>query len=131
MRPDTSSTETAFRAFIRTAGLVRNRMRPYFAQFGISGAQWGILRALHRAEGEGCEGLRLTDLGRRLLVRPPSVTTLIDRLERMGLVLRTAAKGDQRTKQVKLTRAGRRLVAKVLKRHPSQICEILGCLNEK
>ena len=63
-------------------------MQPYFARFGISGAQWGVLRQLHLAEQEGLAGLRQTDLSERLLVRPPSVTGVVDRLERVGYVQR-------------------------------------------
>lgn len=122
--------ELAFRAFVRTSGLFRNRMDPYFARFGISGAQWGVLRALQRAEDEGLQGLRLTDLGHRLLVRPPSVTNLVDRLERMSLVARTPAAEDLRAKQVTLTPAGRQLVEQVLEHHPAQIRTILACLDE-
>ena len=123
-------SELAWRAFIRTTGLFRNRMEPYFAKFGISAAQWGVLRALQRAEAEGVERLRLTDLGRRLLVKPPSVTSIIDRLERNGLVARQAARDDQRAKLLNLTPAGRQLVARVLEKHPSQIRAILGGLTE-
>src|SRR5262245_55410997 len=78
----------AFRALLRNFGLVDRIMLPYFARFGISGSQWGVLRQLHRAEQEGLHGLRLTDLSERLLIRPPSVTGVVDRLERAGLVMR-------------------------------------------
>ena len=127
---ETDISEQAFRALIRTWGLFRGRMTPYFARFGISGAQWGILRQLHRAEQEGHDGLRLSDLGKRLLVRPPSVTNLVDRLERAGLVARSTAIRDQRAKHVKMTGAGRELVARVLRQHPAQIREVLAGLND-
>ena len=70
-KPKTSTPparERAFRQLIRTFGLVERVMQPYFAQFGISGAQWGVLRNLHRAESEGLRSLRLTDLSRRMLI---------------------------------------------------------------
>lgn len=124
-----TTAEVAFRAFIRTSGLFRNTMGPYFARFGISSSQWGVLRVLHRAEGEGLENLRLTDLGQRLLVKPPSVTTLIDRLERMGMVDRTTSAGDQRAKQVRLTPAGRQLVERVLLHHPKQVHKVMQGLS--
>jgi DNA-binding MarR family transcriptional regulator len=131
MKTDGSDiSELAFRAFIRAYGLFRNKMDPYFARFGISGAQWGILRALHRAEGESLDGLRLKDLGHRLLVKPPSVTSIVDRLERLGFVSRRAAADDQRAKLVTLTPAGRDLATHVLERHPAQIRAILGGLTE-
>src|SRR5438552_11431198 len=101
--------ERAFRQLIRTFGLLERVMQPYFARFGISGAQWGVLRNLHRAEQEGQAGLRLTDLGRRMLIRPPSVTGIADRLERVGLIVRRASETDRRSKQVALTEKGRQL----------------------
>ena len=49
-------------------------MDPFFAEFGISGAHWGVLRSLYRAEQENQGEVRLTDLGDRLIIRPPSVS---------------------------------------------------------
>ncbi|HEV3235857.1 MAG TPA: MarR family transcriptional regulator [Gemmataceae bacterium] len=104
-------------------------MQPYFAQFGISGSQWGLLRALHRAEQEGQGRLRLRDLSARLLIRPPSVTGAVDRLERARLVIRSHSLTDQRAKQVELTLLGRQLVERVLEVHEGQIEKVLGGLS--
>src|SRR5437016_1502421 len=114
-------TEAAFRELIRILGLLERVMQPYFARFGISGSQWGVLRTLHRAEEDGREGLRLTDLSDRLLIRPPSVTGVVDRLERAGLVVRVGSPTDLRAKQVALTPQGRQLVERVLAVHGKQI----------
>lgn len=119
----------AFRALIRSFGQIRRVMEPYFANFGISASQWGVLRALHRSEEEGLRTLRLADLGERLLVRPPSVTGALDRLQRMGLIQRRASTTDRRVKYVKLAPAGRRLVRRVLARHDDQIQKVLEGLN--
>src|SRR5881227_1384167 len=91
-------SEQALRSLIRTLGLLDKVMQPYFARFGISGSQWGVLRNLHRAEAEGLPGLRLTDLSERLLIRPPSVTGVVDRLERLALVVRESVSGDLRAR---------------------------------
>jgi DNA-binding MarR family transcriptional regulator len=103
--------ENALREMIRVFGLVEKVMQPYFARFGISGAQWGVMRNLHRAEQDGLPGLRLTDLSERLLIRPPSVTT------------------DLRSKRVSLTDAGHRLVEQVLAVHSTQIDAVLAGLE--
>src|SRR5262245_52269097 len=104
-------------------------MRPYFARFGISGAQWGVLRTLRRAEEAHLPPLRLTDVSERMLVRPPSVTGVVDRLERSGLVRRRPDPADSRAKQVVLTAAGRALVRRVLRRHPAQLRTIFGAFT--
>jgi DNA-binding MarR family transcriptional regulator len=124
-------SENALRALVRTLGLLERVMQIYFARFGISGAQWGVLRNLHRAQQEGLQGLRLTDLSERLLVRPPSVTGVVDRLERAGLVVRDGSPTDLRTKQVALTLKGKDLVERVLSVHASQIDAVLACLTTK
>jgi len=105
-------------------------MEPYFSRFGLSGAQWGVLRTLHRETVESNAGsLRLTDLGDRLLVRPPSVTGVVDRLQRMGLVNRTISAEDHRVKLVSLTPRGLSLVERVLAEHPQHIANVLAGLE--
>jgi MarR family 2-MHQ and catechol resistance regulon transcriptional repressor len=123
------TAEQAHRAFIRAYGLFRNQMEPHFARFGISGSQWGVLRVLQRAEAAGVEGLRLTDIGQRVLVKPPSVTAIVDRMVRMGLLTRAGASDDQRAKIVKLTPAARELMKRVLEQHSKQILTVFGGLS--
>jgi DNA-binding MarR family transcriptional regulator len=128
---DSARMEPAFRSLIRTLGLVRRAMEPYFAQHGISASQWSVLRALHRAQEESTQmnGMRLRDLSDSLLVRPPSVTGAIDRLQRMGLVARRVSNKDQRAKLVSLTAAGRKLVDRVRQGHAQQVQRVLNVLN--
>jgi MarR family 2-MHQ and catechol resistance regulon transcriptional repressor len=104
-------------------------MEPYFARYGISGSQWAVLRTLYRAEKEGLSSLRLTDLGERLLVRPPSVTSVVDRLSRLGLVSRNPSSTDLRTKHVHLTNGGREVVDRVLVGHRDRVRAIFGGLS--
>jgi DNA-binding MarR family transcriptional regulator len=126
-----SSAALAFRELLRTYGLLERRMLPYFARFGISGSGWGVLRNLQRAEDEGKSGLRLSELSERMLIRPPSVTGVVDRLERDGLVARRGDPTDQRAKRVGLTRAGRQLIERVSVGHQRKIESILAGLSQK
>jgi DNA-binding MarR family transcriptional regulator len=133
-KPDTQAPApwtdgNPLQALVRAFGLLERVMQPYFAQFGISASQWGILRTLHRAESEHVAGLRLTDLSERLLVRPPSVTGAVDRLVRAGLVAREASASDLRAKHVGLTLRGRQCVEQVLAVHGSQVDSVLGGLS--
>ncbi|HLW68925.1 MAG TPA: MarR family transcriptional regulator [Gemmataceae bacterium] len=124
-----SEATRAFREFLRVFGLVERAMQPYFARFGISGSQWGVLRNLHRAEKEGATGLRVSVLSERLLIRPASVTGVVDRLERAGLVAREADPTDHRAKFIRLTKEGRQLVERVLTSHQRQIESVFGGLK--
>lgn len=123
------ASEGACRELIRTFGLVERVMQPYFARFGISGSQWGVLRRLHQAEQNGVGSLRLTDLSDQLLIRPPSVTGVVDRLQRAGLVVRAGSPTDLRSKQVALTPRGRELLERVLAVHARQMDCVMGSLT--
>jgi DNA-binding MarR family transcriptional regulator len=58
----------------------------------------------------GC--LPLGKMGTRLMLHPTSVTNIVDRLERQGLVTRTPHPTDRRTTLAAITPEGRRVVAK-------------------
>src|SRR5437868_6019001 len=109
--------DSSLREFIRIFGLVERVMQPYFARFGISGSQWGALVNLYRSELKGGKGLRLRELSERLLIRPPSVTGLVDRLERADLARRVSAPTDLRVRLIELTPGGRHLVERILAVH--------------
>jgi DNA-binding MarR family transcriptional regulator len=121
----------AFRQLIRTIGLLERAMQPCFARFGITGAQWGVLRNLHRAEADGETSLRLTDLSERLLIRPPSVTGVVDRLERARLIARVDSASDLRVKKVGLTPRGRQLVEKMLSVHATYVETVMDVLSPR
>jgi len=127
-----SPAQAAFGNLLRTYGLIQRVMRPYFQQYGLSQAQWAILRTLHRAQEEGRkDGLRMGEIGQRLLVQPPSVTTLVRRLVKAGLVSQSAAPTDRRGFDLRLTRKGEALVERVLQVHQDQISRVMGGLGEE
>jgi DNA-binding MarR family transcriptional regulator len=128
-RPSAPTADETFRTLLRTLGSLERVMQPYFARHGISGAQWGVLRTLYRAEQAGDAGLRLVDLSERLLIRPPSVTGVVGRLERAGLLSRVTCVSDQRARLARLTSEGRRLVERILAGHAAQQERVVGVLS--
>jgi len=125
--------QAAFGQVVRAFGLIQRVMRPYFQQYGLSQAQWAILRHLHRAQTEEghTNGLRMGELGQRLLVQPPSVTTLVRRLVKAGLVAQATAPNDRRGFELRLTAKGEKLVSRVLLAHQEQIRSVMGGLGDE
>jgi len=122
--------EEAFLEFLRVFGLMQRLIPPYFAQFKITASQWGVLRTLHCAEAGSPSGLRSVDLSDRLIVRPPSVTAVVDGLVRLGLVARVAGLDDRRTKHVQLTEKGKALMRRVLPEHPQFLGMLMAGLDQ-
>lgn len=102
-------------------------MEPYFSGFGITGAQWAVLHTLYRTSEDGLAELRMAELGERLLIRPPSVTSVVKRLQQMKLIEGHASEADHRARFVSLTTAGRAMVARVLAKHEQQVQLVFGC----
>src|SRR3954453_12390553 len=74
---------------------------------GLTPQQHQALLAIRAGEGRE---LIVGALADRLLLRPHSATELVDRMEKLGLVIRTVGQADRRQVTVRLTRKGEQLL---------------------
>jgi DNA-binding MarR family transcriptional regulator len=81
-------------------------MRRATAEFGVSGAQFEVLRQMALADGRSSTSA----LARDLAIDPAAVTRLVAALERLGLVAREDDERDGRRRPVLLTPAGRAMM---------------------
>lgn len=96
------------------------------SEFGVTISRFDLLSALDRA---GAEGLRASDLSRKLLVTEGATTQVVAPLIREGLVSRTACPNDGRAVNLKLTRKGRSLFTKMARVHKQWIDETFAALS--
>ena len=94
---------------LRAAALLEARFAPVFERHRLSSNGYAVLESLANHP----EPLTPTDLSRRMLTPPQTLTHQLDRLERDGLVSRDRHPRDRRSVLVALTPAGRELVLKV------------------
>jgi DNA-binding MarR family transcriptional regulator len=73
-------------------------------------AYLGVLMTLWNDDGPGG-----VELGRKAGLEPSSMTGLLDRMERDGLIHREADPEDRRAQRIYLTRAGKRSLGAVMK----------------
>jgi DNA-binding MarR family transcriptional regulator len=106
-RPFTSLAEEAFLNISRTAAELQEGIDRVLKPYGVSAAQYNVLRILRGAESKGLCRHEIQD---RLLTRMPDVTRLLDRMEEAGLVTRTRDTADRRLVTTRLTSRGRKLV---------------------
>jgi len=100
------------------------RLAPGLAGVGLTPTQLGILEALLHL---GPLGQRT--LGAKLLSSGGNITTVVDNLERRGLVRRERRDDDRRHVTVHLTPEGRRLIAKVFPGHVRAIVAAFSALT--
>ena len=95
-----------------TATCIKKRAVEFLRPFGLTDVQLNVLMLLHHQSGdEG--GLSQAQISDMMLVNRANITSLIDRMEKAKLVVRTAAAGDRRYNIIKLTERGKKIFAKV------------------
>jgi MarR family 2-MHQ and catechol resistance regulon transcriptional repressor len=73
--------------------------------------------------------LTITEIQGKVLLASGSMTAAVDRLERKGLVVRTATASDRRAKVLELTPEGRRVVEAAFRRHTTELEAAMAILN--
>lgn len=91
----------------------------------LTETQFGVLEALHHLgpmpQARLCE---------KLLVSGSNLTTVIDNLERNGLVRRDDNPEDRRAYLIRLSDSGRALIARAFPEHSARIRTMLGALTQ-
>ena len=124
-------TETERRALdayiklMRSTVAVNARLFPVLqAEFGVTTSQLGVLEALaHLGPMRHCE------LAGKLLVSPSNLTTVLDNLERDGLVKRERDQADRRVSMTSLTPAGADRLASFFPAHVGRLVQAMSGLD--
>ncbi len=98
---------------------IRKRLR---TEFGMTLSRFDYLAQLHRMP----EGLRMSELSRRLMVTGGSVTGLTDELVKEGHVLREGDPHDRRSQRVRLTPEGRQAFEAAAGVHEQWVVELFA-----
>lgn len=115
-----------FRALMTTQKLNGRLLGRTMAGHGGHPGQAGLLWAL----GAG-EGISQRELAEKVRLSPPTVTAMLQKLERAGLVERHADERDQRVTRIRLTDEGRTLDRDLRAAHGAYISSVIGTLSEK
>lgn len=128
-KPIREPAHEALLSIYYTASCIKKRATGFFRDYGLTDVQFNLMMLLeHQAEQNG--GLSQTQLSRMMLVNRANISSLVDRIEKSGLVVRAAAPGDRRYNIVELTPRGRRLLLRVERAYISEIKKVMGALKE-
>jgi MarR family transcriptional regulator, 2-MHQ and catechol-resistance regulon repressor len=109
----------------RSANAVQARLGPHLQKdFGLTESQFAILEVLYHLgplnQGELC---------RKILRSGSNVTTVVDNLERDGLVRRVRDEADRRIQVVHITEQGRTLLERCLPLHVGRVVGLMSALE--
>jgi len=92
----------------RTARSMKRALEARLSTYNITASQYIVLSVLDEQDG-----ISLSHLGQQLYFDNPTITGIIDRMERDGLVERKRIADDRRVVNIFLTQAGRELLKEI------------------
>jgi DNA-binding MarR family transcriptional regulator len=98
-----SAAESAFLSVVRAAGGLLRNVEVLLNQYGLTAAQYNVLRILRGASEEGACGRAIAS---RLITAEPDITRLLDRMEKRGLISRRRDAKDRRFVTTRITPSG-------------------------
>lgn len=111
---------------LKTSGLIEEELRRRLrSELGTTLPRFDVMSALSRVP----EGLKMSEISRKLRVSNGNITGIVDKLTEDGLALRVSVPGDRRANLVRLTPKGKAAFAEHAARHEEWIDEILAGLN--
>ena len=123
MKPDYKTTEILC-AISDVARLLRTHTDQRARLMGMTRAQWAVLLRLERNEG-----LIQTDLAGVLDIQPITLTRLVDRLCKNGLVERRTDPNDRRARFLFLTPAAKRMIDTIVSQNEALAGTVLEGLD--
>jgi len=109
-RPFELIEEEAMLNIVRTAEVLQRAIADFLDGFGLSSAQYNVLRILR---GAGPAGATCSQIGKRMLTHDPDITRLLDRMEARGLISRARDGADRRAVITRITEAGLALAGEI------------------
>ena len=121
--PDTVRALDTYIKLMRASETVTATLQRDLSNAGLTTTQFGVMELLLHL-GPCCQKV----MGHKLLKSGGNITTVVDNLERRGLVTRTRGGEDRRFVTVDLTPAGRQLIEAVFPAHAERIRALLATL---
>jgi DNA-binding MarR family transcriptional regulator len=108
--------------------LIEKRVRANLRErFATTLPRFDLMAQLERYR----EGLKMNELSRLLMVTGGNVTTIVDQLEKEGLVERLDEPDDRRAFRIRLTRSGEKAFAEMARAHEQWVVELLAGLSRR
>jgi len=126
-KPLSSLEHEALLNIYYTDTCIRKRAAEFFAPYGLTDVQFNLMMMLkHNGTPEGLSQARLAEL---MMVNRANITGLIDRLEKIGMLRRTAA-ADRRYNMIQLTDKGRGLLDKADPAYGKEVQRVMKGLTK-
>ena len=107
--------------------VITDEMTTYLRGYNLTPGKLNILMAIkHKGKDNG---ISQVDISKRLIVTKSNMTKLISKLEKDGLVTRSALEGDRRVNVMKITPKGSRLLDEIWEGYNARLKDLLSSFD--
>jgi len=110
-------------SILQAAHQLRGLLHSHYARFDLNGARYAALRMIQQSAPDGCSQAELAD---RLSQSESSVSGLVRRMRKSGLLYRLRSKNDQRKRVLLLSEQGRRMLLEIAQCHDHRSANLLS-----
>ena len=122
-------TERALKLFIvlsRASKVVLEEANKLIDSYKLNPTEFAVLELLYH---KGQQPIQ--KIGQKILLRSGSMTYVVDKLEKKGLLERVFCQEDKRVTYMSITPAGRELIESIFPSHEQNILSIMSALTEE
>ncbi|MDN4607974.1 MarR family winged helix-turn-helix transcriptional regulator [Sporosarcina highlanderae] len=123
-----NDTELALKLFIvlsRASKVISEEANKLIESFELNPTEFAVLELLHH---KGRQPIQ--KIGQKILLRSGSMTYVVDKLEKKGLLERVCCKEDKRVTYISITPAGKELIERIFPSHEKSIQELMSALSK-
>jgi MarR family 2-MHQ and catechol resistance regulon transcriptional repressor len=110
----------------RAYKVVNEELNEWIYQNGLNPTEFGVLELLYH---KGPQPLQ--QIGSKILLASGSITYVVDKLEKKGLVERVACPTDRRVTYAAITEKGKNVIDEVFPKHAENIHSLMSVLDDE
>lgn len=124
MKKDTERALKLFIVLSRASKVISEEVHKAIEKHGLNPTEFAVLELLHH---KGRQPIQ--KIGQKILLRSGSMTYVVDKLEKRGLLDRIFCKEDKRVTYMSITPAGVELIRSIFPEHAENIESIMSELS--
>ncbi|WP_342525976.1 MarR family transcriptional regulator [Chryseomicrobium sp. FSL W7-1435] len=110
----------------RSHKVLHEATNQFFQDNGLNPTEFAVLELLYH---KGRQALQ--KIGSKILLASGSITYVVDKLERRGLIIRIASDEDRRVTYAEISAEGRSFMDELFPKHELQLVELLNVLSSE
>ncbi|MGM9988378.1 MAG: MarR family winged helix-turn-helix transcriptional regulator [Bacillaceae bacterium] len=111
---------------MRAHHTVEEIIRKDIAKYGLNPTEFGVLEFIYHKGDQPIQ-----QLGKKILLTSGSLTYVVDKLEKRGLLVRKQCPKDRRVTYASLTEEGHAFIEEIFPKHQEVIDDIFSMLTEE